>query len=189
MSSPMVLAPYSHPTTVCVVDDNQSFVDSLSFELPSDWACQTFTDPFAARDYINTKPALPALADRCMSADLSSASTTIHLDLSLIEQEINHVERFRRISVVVVDYAMPSLNGLELCAQVVDPDVRKIMLTGVADEKLAVEAFNAGLIHRFVPKQSGDAIGVAINYMADLRRDYFLFSDRRDITIGARFSF
>ena len=169
----MALAPYSHPTTVCVVDDNESFVDSLSFELPSDWACQTFTDPFAARDYINTKPALPALADRCMSADLTSTHPTIHLDLSLIEQEINHVERFRRISVVVVDYAMPSLNGLELCAQVADPDVRKIMLTGVADEKLAVEAFNAGLIHRFVPKQSGDAINVAIGYMADLRRDYF----------------
>ena len=78
----MALAPYSHPTTVCVVDDNESFVDSLSFELPSDWACQTFTDPFAARDYINTKPALPALADRCMSADLTSTHPTIHHDLS-----------------------------------------------------------------------------------------------------------
>ena len=164
------LAPYFHPTTVCVVDDNESFAESLAFELPGTWACRTFVDPHAARDFVNEEPALPPLVERCFSLD---SPTVIHLDLGLIEQEINHAERFRRISVLVVDYAMPSLNGLELCAELHDPCLRKIMLTGVADEKLAVEAFNAGLIHRFVPKQSTDAISTVISYMKELRQEYF----------------
>jgi FixJ family two-component response regulator len=168
------LAPYFHPTTVCVVDDNESFADSLSFELPRTWACRTFADPLAARDFLNEKPALAPLADRCFTFDTPAPSAaTIHLDLSLIEQEINHVQRFRRVSVLVVDYAMPSLNGLELCAQLDDPYLKKVMLTGVADEKLAVEAFNAGLIHRFVPKQSAGAISTAIAYMRELQQEYF----------------
>lgn len=168
------LAPYFHPTTVCVVDDNESFAESLSFELPRGWACRTFVDPLAARDFLNEEPKLPPLVDRCFTLNNAAGSQAIvHLDLGLIEQEINHVERFRRVSVLVVDYAMPSLNGLELCAQVRDPYLRKVMLTGVADEKLAVEAFNAGLIHRFVPKQSPGAISTTIAYVRELQQAYF----------------
>ncbi len=185
---PFALAPYFHPTTVCVVDDNESFVDSLSFELPPTWACRTFVDPLAAREFLNQEPALPPLADRCMTADQPRASeAVIRLDLGLIEQEINHIERFRRISVLVVDYAMPSLDGLALCNQTRDPDLRKIMLTGVADEKLAVEAFNAGLIHRFVPKQSHNAISTTIAYMGSLQHEYFnQYTARLQSTLSVR---
>ena len=32
------LAPYFHPTTICFVDDNESFLHSLDLELPGSWA-------------------------------------------------------------------------------------------------------------------------------------------------------
>ena len=171
---PFALAPYFHPTTVCVVDDNESFLESLCFEMPASWAWRSFVDPFEARDFLTEECALEPLADRCLSAAPAGGSeATLHLDLSLIEQEINHVERFRRVSVLIVDYAMPALNGLDLCAGLNDPYLRTIMLTGVADEKLAVEAFNAGLLHRFVPKQGTDAIATTIAYMEELNQAYF----------------
>jgi CheY-like chemotaxis protein len=180
------LAPYFHPTTVCVVDDNESFAESLSFELPRSWACRTFVDPLEALHFLNEEPTLAPLADRCFTFDSASNSeAVIRLDLGLIEQEINHVERFRRVSVLVVDYAMPSLNGLELCAQLNDPHLRTVMLTGVADEKLAVEAFNAGLINRFVPKQRTGAISQAIGYMQELQQEYFnQYSSRLQSTLS-----
>ena len=74
---------------------------------------------------------------------------------------------------VVVDYSMPSMNGLDFCARLSDPLIRKAMFTGVADEKVAVGAFNAGLIHRFIPKQATGAISVALGFIDDLQREYF----------------
>ncbi|MFV2089065.1 MAG: hypothetical protein ACC642_00265 [Pseudomonadales bacterium] len=168
------LAPYSHPTTICFLDDNESFLHSLDLELPGTWAVRTFSDPLVALEFLSRPAEFPPLMDRCFSLQRQEgARALIHLDLSLIEQEINHVQRFHRNSVVMVDYAMPAMDGLEFCAALKDPFIRKAMLTGVADEKLAVEAFNAGLIHRFIPKQTIDPVAVIRNFTIDLLHDYF----------------
>ncbi len=172
-TSQLTLSPYYHPTTLCIVDDNQSFLDSLELELPGDWACRTFSDPEEALEYLNQPIPLEPLMDRCFSLQRNANETVIHLDLSLIEQEISHVDRFRRNSVLVVDYAMPSLNGLKFCEVLEDTHIRRAMLTGVADEKLAVEAFNAGIIHRFIPKQKDDPIQVTHDFVVELVQEYF----------------
>ena len=46
------LAPYFHPTTVCFVDDNESFLRSLDLQLPVGWAYKSFTDPLIALDFL-----------------------------------------------------------------------------------------------------------------------------------------
>jgi len=174
MIETLSLPPYFHPTTVCLVDDNESFLRSLSLEIPEKLAFRGFTDPQEALDLVNRKLSLPPLVDRCFSMEhRSDQDPVIHLDLSIIEQEINHRERFERISVVLVDYAMPSVDGLQFCAGVRDPYIRKAMLTGVADEKLAVEAFNAGLIHRFIPKHTATAIDKLLSFIEELQQMYF----------------
>jgi CheY-like chemotaxis protein len=167
------LAPYFHPTTVCFVDDNQAFLDSLELEPPRGWACRTFTDPKTALDYLEQPPALPPLMDRCFSMQRSEGEAIIRLDLDLVGQEFNHQGRFERTSVLVVDYSMPSMNGLDFCAAVTDPHVRKALLTGVADEKVAVEAFNAGLIHCFIPKQGNEPVERIFDFVDGLQQQYF----------------
>ncbi|MCZ6655793.1 MAG: hypothetical protein O7C67_00715 [Gammaproteobacteria bacterium] len=168
------LAPYFHPTTVCFVDDNESFLRSLDLQLPVGWAYKSFTDPLIALDFLQQPAALPPLVDRCFSIDHGDRlEPTVHLDLGMVEQEIHHIERFARISVVIVDYAMPSLNGLDFCAALDDPYLKKALLTGVADEKVAVEAFNDGLIHKFIPKNTAIAIDTILTYVTDLQHQYF----------------
>ncbi len=174
MVEPLSLPPYFHPTTVCLVDDNESFIRSLSLEIPETLAFRGFTDPQVALDLVNRPSPLPPLVDRCFSMERrADEDPVIHLDLGVIEQEINHRERFERISVVLVDYAMPAVDGLQFCAGVRDPYIRKAMLTGVADEKLAVEAFNAGLIHRFIPKHTATAIDKLLSFIDELQQMYF----------------
>ncbi len=172
-TSQFSLAPYYHPTTICFVDDNEAFLASLELELPGDWACRTFSDPEEALAYLNQPIPLAPLMDRCFSLQRDAKQAVIHLDLSLIEQEINQVDRFRRNSVLVVDYAMPSLNGLQFCQALNDRHIKRAMLTGVADEKLAVQAFNAGLIHRFIPKQMEDPILTTHDFVEELVAEYF----------------
>lgn len=59
-----------------------------------------------------------------------------------------------RVDVVVSDYNMPRMNGLEMLTQVrmMHPDVVRILLTARADVQLAVRALNEGSVHRFLLK-------------------------------------
>ena len=171
---PFKLAPYYHPTTFCIVDDNERFLHSLLLEMPADLAFRAFTRPEPALAYVNEPIELKPLVERCFSFERAShGSTVIHFDMSLIEQEISNPARFRRLSVAIIDYAMPSVNGLQFFDEMHDPYTRKAMITGVADEKFAVQLFNAGLIHRFVQKQKATDLDALLAVVAEQQQLYF----------------
>ncbi len=62
------------------------------------------------------------------------------------------------IKVVVSDYRMPGLNGVEFLRAVcqIRPDTVRIVLSGYADTEAVVSAINEGQIFRFVPKPWND---------------------------------
>jgi CheY-like chemotaxis protein len=64
--------------------------------------------------------------------------------------------RYGLPSVAVVDYAMPAATGLEVLRVSPAWPPYRVLLTGKADEHIAVAAFNEGLIDRYVTKQSPD---------------------------------
>ncbi|MBM4203446.1 MAG: response regulator [Gammaproteobacteria bacterium] len=168
------LAPYFHPTMVIFVDDDESFLKSLDLELPTHWAYRLFAEPERALEFLNHPPPLAPLVDRSFvhSRDRTS-NRSMTLDITIIEQEINHLVRFARNSVVMVDYSMPLMNGPEFCSELTDPYIQKAMLTGVADEKIAVQAFNAKLINRFIPKNTSHSISDILAFSEELQHDYF----------------
>lgn len=57
-------------------------------------------------------------------------------------------------AVVISDYQMPFINGIELFARIyaIDNDVQRIMLTGYADLQMAIDAVNHGRITAFLTK-------------------------------------
>jgi response regulator RpfG family c-di-GMP phosphodiesterase len=58
------------------------------------------------------------------------------------------------LAVIVSDYHMPGMNGIDLLAQVRQdfPDISRILLTGAADLEMALDAVNKGNIFRFLLK-------------------------------------
>ena len=170
------ILPYYYPTTTVLVDDSQRFLQSFTLFLPDDTAFRCFTSASDALAHINLQASKLHLEQRCFSWFRNSEPShgdTFSLDLSLIEQEINDPLRFSTVSVVVVDYDMPEMNGLELCQQLADPHTRKILLTGVADERIAVQAFNDGLIDRFLMKNDPDIAAKINRAIGDCQRQYF----------------
>ncbi len=61
-----------------------------------------------------------------------------------------------RYGVVLLDYSLPKMNGLEVLERIgqLDLDVPVVMATGQGDERIAVQAMNAGAID-YVMKTSG----------------------------------
>lgn len=67
-----------------------------------------------------------------------------------------HTERFGLTRVCVFDYAMLGMDGLQALGELTDHQGGRILLTGQADEHVAVSAFNRGLINQFIAKQAPD---------------------------------
>ena len=163
------IPPYYHPTTVCLVDDSLDFSRRLREEIPPQINLKTFLTPEDALEFINRPHPRPALADRCFE----NTGGVIHLVPTVLEQEIKHPDRFERISVVLVDYAMPTMNGLEFCARVADKDIRRVLLPPTKDEKAAVDAFNRGLIEHYLPKSALAQSAGITPYIRDQQAFYF----------------
>lgn len=177
------LLAFRHPTSVVIVDDSPDFLVNIGLQLDPELALRRFVSPYAGLVAINGASGASDPAGRFFSPykqrdDLNAGEHVISLGLDTIHREVLNPNRFQRVSVAVVDYAMPEIDGLEFCASIKDPKVGKILLTGKADERLAVKAFNDGLINRYIRKQDPDAIGQLATAIAELQRDYFARLER-----------
>jgi serine phosphatase RsbU (regulator of sigma subunit) len=81
------------------------------------------------------------------------------------EEAVQMVMENGPYAVVVSDYMMPGMNGIELLSQVkqTNPDTIRMMLTGSADMSTAIKAVNEGSIYKFHPKPCpAETLGTAI---------------------------
>ena len=81
------------------------------------------------------------------------------------EEGLKRVEENGPYAVIVSDFSMPGMNGIEFLCRVkeTDPDSVRMMLTGSADMSTAIQAVNEGSIFQFHPKPCpADTLGKAI---------------------------
>lgn len=81
------------------------------------------------------------------------------------EEALKIIDEKGPFAVVVSDYYMPGMNGIDFLCKVkkVDPDTVRMMLTGSADMSTAIQAVNEGSIFQFHPKPCpADTLGQAI---------------------------
>jgi CheY-like chemotaxis protein len=173
------IRPFSFPTTVAIVDDSPDFLANLSLMLDPMLAFRMFDSPAEALAALNSEAATAPGPEQFFSVyqhreEHSFDHHVIDLNIARIHREVFNDRRFERYSVVVVDYDMPEIDGLEFCRRLGRCSaVRKVLLTGKADEKVAVQAFNEGIIHRFVLKQDPKATTLLQELIREMQEDYF----------------
>ena len=167
------------PSTALFLDDSHDFLLNFVLQLDEGVAYRTFDSPRKALDYIHNKRCeLELISQHCLSEYTAAqnfplTNRTINSDLAAIYAEVYNPHRFSEISVVVVDYAMPGMDGLEFCRRMDNSNIKKILLTGQADEKLAIAAFNEGLIHRYIKKSDINAAEQITRSIYELQLQYF----------------
>jgi CheY-like chemotaxis protein len=175
----MTLPIYQHPTMTVLVDDSPSFIHSLRYQLGPGFSSIGFSDTGAAIAWLREHGAAPAALAGLLSPSvdtytLSPQPYNIALHLEQVCGIRRHAQRFLTPSVLVVDYAMPGMDGIQFCEAVRDLPCRKILLTGVADERIAIDAFNRGLIDRYVRKSDVHALDRLEAELTQLQEAYFL---------------
>lgn len=182
----IILPVYQHPALTVLVDDSQSFLSSLSFQLEPRFSCEVFDNGAAAVQWLQkarNKQAESSEDTIRVNYDEegdSPAHRNVSLFLDRIYRTVMDKDRFDTPAVLVVDYAMPGMNGVELCEMCRDMPIKKILLTGQADEKIAIDAFNRKLIDRFVCKSDPQAIDFLRTEIPRLQQAYF---DSRTYTL------
>ncbi|MFC3908004.1 response regulator [Legionella dresdenensis] len=158
------------PSTALFIDDNRDFLLNFVLQLDEGLAYRIFDSPFDALDFIHKKNLeISTLGQRCHNYYNENNQN----NFAAICNEMYNKRRFAEISVVVVDYAMPGMDGLEFCRRLSNSNIKKILLTGKAEEKLAVEAFNEGLIQRYIHKSDPEAAELITQSIYDLQWQYF----------------
>lgn len=181
---PVQLPLYRHPTMTVVIDDDRSSLAVLDFQLEKSLATTAFNRARAALEWVTDTfskvppdgPALLGFENEC-----GERGATADSDLERIYHYVGDPQRFSLPTVVVVDYSMPDMDGLEFCEAAVDLPCKKIMFTAHADASFAIGAFNRGLIHRFIPKQAPDALDQLEAAIEALQNTYFLDQSRGQV--------
>lgn len=172
-----------YPTTVIAVDDNLSILQSIKLKIGKKAPCKTFLIPEEALAYLEKNIAHNKALNGIVSIDTESASYThdskqlpLRYDVSTMYENVYNKDSFSEITVIIVDYAMPGMNGEEFCKMVrkiMGKPIKIIMLTGEADDPKAVKLFNAGIIDRFVRKGQPDTDENLKNCIIEMQNNYF----------------
>lgn len=175
---PYQIHPLYFPTTTVFVDDSRPFLENLSLQLAPDSAFVLYDAPAKALEVINGQNQGISFSQECFSRypyreEFSSSSCVIDIDIDKVHHEVYNHNRFGQKSVIVVDYVMPEMSGLEFCRNIQRSGLKKILLTGKADEKLAIRAFNEGLIERFITKNDNAALETLNRMIVELQDEYF----------------
>ena len=152
----LTLSLFRRPGSIVFLDDDTDYLETLAMVIPAAWQVALYSRPSAFLRRMREEPAR-------WEADAMQQLQMIdrwRQGQPLLPQVLHywatHPERYQLAQTSVVDYAMPGTDGLTVLNTLLDWPGSRVLLTGQADEQIAIQAFNNGLIDQFVPKQTTD---------------------------------
>ena len=143
----------SYKGTIVLVDDDVDFLKSITEYLSvNGYKCISFYNPTEAIAYLNDSDYHLFEEIYQLSFEDRYEYSTIEINTGNMYEKIFDQDRYKTHTVLIVDYDMPSINGLDFLKKIQDKYIHKIMLTGAVDNDIAVDAFNMGLINNFSKK-------------------------------------
>lgn len=124
----MKILPLFSSRSIALIDDDLLFLEAMSSLLKEKYLLEVFSNPINALNYFY---------------DSYPVSSQVSTSNNLFE-----------IGVIIVDYNMADMNGIELCRKLNFLPSKKILLTGDGCEKLPTDALNEGQINCFIRKDS-----------------------------------
>lgn len=170
-------ALFQYPGNVIIVDDDVRFTDALSFRLLSNFTTTVFNSPHEAVDFFSQQK--QSIVDRfsfvtqLKETELDVEGFAYTVNYSAMISLLNSADRYHEPTVLLVDYQMPQMTGLEFLSSIRNNKIKKILLTAHDEKEIAVKAFNSGLIDRFVVKDPAGLDNLLLAEITELNHAYF----------------
>jgi FixJ family two-component response regulator len=176
---------FYHPTMTYFIDDDKNFLNTMILDLSDQIDMRTFVDCTQFLKEVNSRNKNIEELLVHQIEEYTPSDKLVEVDLTNLHTQIYNRERFKRVSVVVVDYSMPEITGLELCKKISNKNVLKIMLTAEADQNTAIRAFNEGIIDKFILKHDENLNNKLVLSIQELQLQYFANLSRPVMSIFA----
>jgi len=140
--------------SVVILDDDASYLEMLAMVLPPRWHVRLFLRPHDCVEALSPDTAQWE-EDTWAQQEVVNRWRSGHALIPLILDYWSRSSERRHAltKVCVFDFSMPGMDGLQALAALSGWPGSRVLLTGQADEQVAVRAFNRGLIDQFIPKQ------------------------------------
>lgn len=138
------------------VDDDPEYLEMLGMVMPPHWQVELYSRPGLFLERMADEPARWE-ADAALQLVMIDRARQGHfMAPQVLRYWADNPSRYQLIKTCVIDYAMPGINGLQVLNTLLDWPGSRVLLTGQADEQVAIDAFNRGLIDQYIPKHADD---------------------------------
>ncbi|MBL0944993.1 MAG: response regulator [Hydrogenophaga sp.] len=152
----LTLSLFHRPGATLFLDDDPDYLEMLAMVVPAQMQVELYARPSGFLARMQTEPSQWE-ADAALQLQMIDRWRQGQpLIPQILRYWATRPERYRLAQICVVDYAMPGTDGLTVLNSLLDWPGSRVLLTGQADEQIAIQAFNNGLIDQFVPKQAAD---------------------------------
>lgn len=167
-----------YPTEVIFVDDSETYLQTLSlfFKNVRGILLKTFKDPQEALEYINARSTAQQRIHWEQENCFTPNCYALKLNVFSLHKQIYNPHRYAQISVVIADHDLTEkyMNGIEFCRRIQDKNIQKILFTGQADREFVIQAFNNGIIQRYLPKSDVKGIDDILSIIKTAQQRYFM---------------
>lgn len=145
------------PPTLCWVDDNELFLEAAELLFKENYHCLTFSKEQEALQFLQSYQSPSAtihFTREFTESDIYDTSHHLPIDINISEitQLANRRTIQHEIGILIIDNNMPTKNGIEICYQLKNSPYKKILLTGQTSPEVVIDAFNNGIIDKFIVK-------------------------------------
>jgi CheY-like chemotaxis protein len=162
----MSIAFFHFPGCVAVLDDDEAYLESLGLAMAGNRQMAFYSRQQACIDRIRAERMAWYELVQQKHSWINRWRAGRPLLAKILADSIASRPQYGLVKVLVVDYAMPGKNGLQVLQDLPSLTADRILLTGQADTQIAVAAFNSHLIEQYIPKQS-DNVGLRIAKSVD----------------------
>jgi response regulator RpfG family c-di-GMP phosphodiesterase len=164
----MSIVFFHFPGCVAVLDDDDAYLESLALAMAGKRQMAFYSRQQACIDRIQDERMAWYELVQQKHGWINHWRTGRPLLAKILADSLASKPQYGLVKVLVVDYAMPGKNGLQVLQELPGLSADRILLTGQADTQIAVSAFNSHLIEQYIPKQSdniGQRITKSVNEM------------------------
>ena len=161
-----------YETTVLYLDDNKKFLKLIEGGHISDRNVFS-TNAEIIREHINKEKSNIAITSEIDIGE--TQERYIRYDLSNLRKRLDDPNKEDEISVLVVDYDMPKVDGISFCRQInkINPNIYKIFLTGTAEKDEVIDAMQDGLIDFYISKSDKNLMDKLRGAVLKGKKEYF----------------
>mgnify|MGYP006206319695 CR=1 FL=1 len=141
----LTISLFQRPGSILFLDDDPDYLDMLGMVVPPNWQVELFSRPSGFAERMRQEPARWEADAAAQLHMLDRWRQGQPLMPQILDYWANTPSRYQLAKACVIDYAMPGTNGLHVLETLLDWPGSRVLLTGQADEQVAVKAFNSGL--------------------------------------------